>query len=95
MTWKRTGAGSFRSALGSTARGERGAPDHVGQPSGQRPAASGALPAMAKSVVPLYPFLREGSPSRIDYRKEVTPILTSLLEDLVGKNGQRPWENVF
>ena len=33
-------------------------------------------------VVPFYPFLGEGSPTKIDYRKEGTLILTSLLEDL-------------
>ena len=33
--------------------------------------------------MPLYPFLGEGSPTKIDYRKNVgTLILTSLLEDL-------------
>ena len=34
-------------------------------------------------VVPFYPFLREGSPTKIDYRKKGTLMLTSLLEDLV------------
>ena len=38
-------------------------------------------------VVPFYPFLGEGSPTKIDYRKTKTeigyPFLTSLLEDLV------------
>ena len=36
-------------------------------------------------VVPFYPFLGEGSPTRIEYRKKGTLmyILTSLLEDLV------------
>ena len=38
-------------------------------------------------VVPFYPFLGEGSPTKIDYRKKGTLILTSLLEDLV-------WESV-
>ena len=33
-------------------------------------------------VVPFYPFFGEGSPSKIDYRKTGTLILTSLLEDL-------------
>ena len=34
-------------------------------------------------VVPFYPFLGEGSPTKIDYRKKSgTLILTSLLEDL-------------
>ena len=33
-------------------------------------------------VVPFHPFLGEGSPTKIDYRKS-TLILTSLLEDLV------------
>ena len=32
----------------------------------------------------LTPFLEEGSPTKIDYRKKGTLILTSLLEDLVG-----------
>ena len=32
----------------------------------------------------LLPFLGEGSPTIIDYRKKVTLILTSLLEDLAG-----------
>ena len=34
-------------------------------------------------VVPFYPFLGEGSPTKIDYRKKGTLIPTSLLEDLV------------
>ena len=34
-------------------------------------------------VVHLYPFLGEGSPTQIDYRKKGTLLLTSLLEDLV------------
>ena len=33
-------------------------------------------------VVPVYPFLGEGSPTKIDYRRKGTPIVTSLLEDL-------------
>ena len=33
-------------------------------------------------VVPFYPFLGEGSPTKIDYRKKGALILTSLLEDL-------------
>ena len=32
--------------------------------------------------MPLYPFLGEGPPTKIDYRKKGTFILTSLLEDL-------------
>ena len=32
--------------------------------------------------MPCYPFLGEGSPTKIDYRKKGTLILTSLLEDL-------------
>ena len=32
--------------------------------------------------VPFYPFLGEGSPSKIDYRKKGTLILTSLREEL-------------
>ena len=34
-------------------------------------------------AVPFYPFLGEGSPTKMDYRKKATLILTSLLEDLV------------
>ena len=34
-------------------------------------------------VVPFCPFLGEGSPTEIDYRKKGALILTSLLEDLV------------
>ena len=33
------------------------------------------------TVVPFYPFLGEGSPTTIDYRKRGTLILTSLLQD--------------
>ena len=33
-------------------------------------------------IVPFYPFLGEGSHTKIDYRKQGTLILTSLLEDL-------------
>ena len=32
--------------------------------------------------MPFYPFLGEASPTKIDYRKKHTLILTSLLEDL-------------
>ena len=32
--------------------------------------------------MPLYPFSGEGSPTKIDYRKQGTLILTSLLVDL-------------
>ena len=32
--------------------------------------------------MPFYPFWGEGSPTKIDYRKEGALILTSLLEDL-------------
>ena len=34
-------------------------------------------------VVPFYPFLGEGSPTKLDCRKKGTLILTSLLEDLI------------
>ena len=37
--------------------------------------------------VDLHPFLGEGSPTKIDYRKKGTLILTSLLEDLVEPPG--------
>ena len=33
--------------------------------------------------MPFYPFLREESPTKVDYRKKGTLILTSLLEELV------------
>ena len=33
--------------------------------------------------MPIYPFLGEGSPTKIDYRKKGTLMLTFLLEDLV------------
>ena len=33
--------------------------------------------------MPFYPFLGEGSPTKIDYRKKGTLILASLLEDLL------------
>ena len=32
--------------------------------------------------MPFYTFLEEGSPTKIDYRKKGTLVLTSLLEDL-------------
>ena len=32
--------------------------------------------------MPFYPFWGEGSPTKIDYRKNGTLVLTSLLEDL-------------
>ena len=35
----------------------------------------------------LSPFLGEGSPTKIDYRKKGTLVLTSLLEDLLEKDG--------
>ena len=35
-------------------------------------------------VVPFYPFLGEGSPTKTDYGKKGTLILTTLLEVLVG-----------
>ena len=37
-------------------------------------------------VVPFKPFLVEGSPTQIDYRKKGTLILTSLLEDLASND---------
>ena len=39
-------------------------------------------PPVAGQVVPFYPFLGEGFPTTIDYRKKGTLILASLLEDL-------------
>ena len=33
--------------------------------------------------MPVYPFWGEGSPTKIDYRKKGTHILTSLLDNLV------------
>ena len=38
---------------------------------------------LGSPVVPFGPFLGEGSPIKIDYRKKGTLILTFLLEDLV------------
>ena len=35
--------------------------------------------------MPFYPFWGEGFPTKIDYRKKGTLILTSLLEDLVAE----------
>ena len=43
----------------------------------------GRVELLGPPLVPFYPFLGEGSPSKIDYRKKVgTLSLTSLLEDL-------------
>ena len=39
-------------------------------------------PLLGLLVVPLYPFLGDGSPTKIDCRKKGTLILSSLLEDL-------------
>ena len=39
-------------------------------------------PPLGPPVVAFYPFLGEGSPTKLDYRKRGTLILTSLLEDL-------------
>ena len=38
----------------------------------------------------LLPFFGEGSPTKIDYRKKGTLILTSLLEDLDKLNNKEP-----
>ena len=35
---------------------------------------------LGPSVVPFYPYLGEGSPTNLDYRRKGTPILPSLLE---------------
>ena len=40
------------------------------------------LTLLGPPVVPIYPFLGEGSPTKIDYRKKGTLLLTFLLEDL-------------
>ena len=40
--------------------------------------------------MPCYPFFGEGSPTKIDYRKMGTLILTSLLEDPVRKGQSQP-----
>ena len=40
-------------------------------------------------VVPFYPFLEEGSPTKTDYRQKGTLILTSLLEDLAGAHNRK------
>ena len=42
------------------------------------------VPSLGPPVVPFSPlFLRQGSPTKMDYRKKGTLILTSMLEDLV------------
>ena len=38
---------------------------------------------LGRPVVPFYPFLGEGSPTQINYRRKGDLILSSLLEDLV------------
>ena len=43
----------------------------------------GHIHSLGPPVVPFTPFLGEGSPTKIDYRKKGTLILNSLLEDLV------------
>ena len=43
--------------------------------------AESASPLLGPPVVAFFPFLGEGSPTKIDYRKNGTLILTSLLED--------------
>ena len=40
-------------------------------------------PILGPPVVSFYPFLGEGSPAKIDYRKKGTRLLTSLLQNLV------------
>ena len=37
---------------------------------------------LGSPVVPFYPFLGEGSPTKVDYRKKGTLIVTSLLAEL-------------
>ena len=44
---------------------------------------------------PLFPFLGEGSPTKIDYRKKGTLILTSLLEDLAQQASSCVSSHVF
>ena len=41
--------------------------------------------------MPFYPFLGEGSPTKINYRRKGTLILNSLLEDLVEDLFMRSW----
>ena len=41
------------------------------------------LSLLSSPVGPFYPFLEEGAPTKIDYQKKGTLILTSLLEHLV------------
>ena len=55
---------------------------HAGSLSG-RPHSRQAGCSVSLFALPSYPFLGEGSPTKIDYRKKGTLILTSLLEDLV------------
>ena len=59
--------------------------------------ATGHLPpnksvvCLGPAVVPFYPFLGEGSPTEIDYRKNGYPILAFFLEDLVDTR-QQQWK---
>ena len=59
----------------------------AGMPSGSAGRLPISLPiicvCLGPPVVPIYPLLGEGSPTKINYRRKGTLILTSLLEDLV------------
>ena len=51
------------------------------------------LTILGPPVVPFYLFLGEGCPTKIDYRKKFTLILTSLLEDLEYRATLAPTES--
>ena len=51
------------------------------------PGPAGRVCLLGPPVVPFYPFLGEGSPTKIDHRKTGTLIPTSLMEDLVWYRG--------
>ena len=61
-------------------------PKILGAATSRALAVAGLFPGLSRllghPVVPFYPFVGEGSPTKIDYRKKVgTLILTSLLEE--------------
>ena len=83
-----TGPGRGRNLLSSvmvhlsSARDRLQADQSAGAPAGEG-TCGGLQDQVSSSRSPSSPFLGEGSPTKIDYRKKGTLILTSLLEDLV------------
>ena len=65
--------------------GRKGESADFGSPDLRRERGKGWL---GHPVVPFYPFLRVGSPTKIDCRTKGTFILSSLLEDLGGPSTQ-------